>query len=152
MHNLNTDDIGRKSGDQEDCAVAEHESGLNMRIGARARALREHKGWTLRQLAEHTRGRVPFGNLSALERGERTWQPHHLEAVGEALGVEPRDLVPPLGPRDNPADLQPAEQELLAAVHANDALAVARAIVKLEGARTPVPEGTDDHPEDSARG
>lgn len=95
---------------------------LNRRIGATVRALRDNAGLTLREVASRTGGQVAYSNLSALERGARNWLPHQIEAVAEALGVEPRDLVPPLRARENPPGptLRDEEVALIEAIRRRD--------------------------------
>lgn len=73
-------------------------SPLNRELGERIRRLREEAGLTLRYIEERTGGELKFSNLSALERAEKVWQAHHLEAVAKAIGVAPRDLLPRVAP------------------------------------------------------
>lgn len=66
--------------------------------GATVHLLREQKGWTLEQLAEHcVKGdgkTLDVGTLSRLERNESYSRPT-LSVVARALGVEVRTLLTP---------------------------------------------------------
>lgn len=65
---------------------------LNVAIGQRVQELRKQAGLTLRTVEERTG--ILSTQLSGLERGARNWMVNHLELVADALGVQPRDLMP----------------------------------------------------------
>lgn len=86
-----------------DSSTEKHQSGnyggdddaLNAAIGARVREIRTRMRLTGKQVEEASGGGIYASHLSLLERGQRKWLPHHLQAVAAALGVHPRDLLPP---------------------------------------------------------
>lgn len=87
---------------------------LNGLIGATVRRLREERGLSLREV-EQIAG-VHAAQLARLETGQSNWMPHHLQAVAQAFGLHPRDLLP-----DNPTPPLPeGERQLLQAVRARD--------------------------------
>lgn len=67
---------------------------LNADIGRRVRLLREEVGLTTTDVERLTSTGVRAGHLSNLERDLQMWQAHHLEAVGRALRLPARDLLP----------------------------------------------------------
>jgi transcriptional regulator with XRE-family HTH domain len=71
------------------------EDALNAAIGSRVRDIRTRMRLTGKQVEEASAGGIYASHLSLLERGQRKWLPHHLQAVATALGVHPRDLLPP---------------------------------------------------------
>lgn len=100
---------------------------LNVTIGNTVRALREHRGMTLREFEAATSGRLAYSHLSALERGKRTWLPHQIESAADALGVDPSDLLRRPDVRQNPDRTN--DKELGDAVDRGDIVALARAIL-----------------------
>lgn len=76
-----------------------------------------------------------------MERGQQNWLPHHLEAVGAALGVLPRDLLPggPDGATDvGTESVSNTQQEghalrALAAHHARELRRLAEDLERLAG-------------------
>lgn len=62
-------------------------------LGQRLLALRGERGWTQQQLADASG--VPQQTISRLERAySRRGYPETILALAEALGVQPRDLLP----------------------------------------------------------
>lgn len=57
------------------------------------REWREYMGLTQVQLANRLEGVIGQSNLSRLERGEYAYTQGTLEAIAEALGCEPADLI-----------------------------------------------------------
>jgi transcriptional regulator with XRE-family HTH domain len=57
------------------------------------REWREYKGLTQVQLANRLEGVVGQSTLSRLERGDYAYTQPTLEAIAEALGCEPADLI-----------------------------------------------------------
>lgn len=61
-------------------------------IGARVREARETRGWSQETLAAEAG--LDRSYMSGVERGVRNLSVLKLAAIGEALGLSPRDLFP----------------------------------------------------------
>jgi DNA-binding Xre family transcriptional regulator len=55
------------------------------------RAWREHRGMTTEQLAN--RIEMSVATVSRLESGDKEWTSSQLDALAEALGCQPKDLL-----------------------------------------------------------
>ncbi|MGH8506981.1 MAG: helix-turn-helix domain-containing protein [Terriglobales bacterium] len=60
-------------------------------LGRRIRELRQQRGWTIEQLAEHAS--LDWTYVGQVERGRRNLSLHSLLALARGLGVAIADLV-----------------------------------------------------------
>ena len=68
------------------------------RLGARLRALREERGWSVEQFRDRLEAAglgAAAGTIRNWERGDRTPPAESFPFIASVLGVAPGDLLPP---------------------------------------------------------
>jgi transcriptional regulator with XRE-family HTH domain len=75
-------------------------SQFSIQFGQRIRHLRETKGWSQEELANAAN--LHRTHISLIENAKRSVQLETIERLATALGVEPADLFPSLGPPPTP--------------------------------------------------
>src|SRR5438270_13373844 len=72
-------------------------------LGARLRAIREQRRWSLRDVHEASQGRFTGSAVGTYERGERGISVHRLSELAQLYGVPAERLLPEVESKDAPA-------------------------------------------------
>jgi transcriptional regulator with XRE-family HTH domain len=64
---------------------------VSIQFGCRVRALREQRGWTLKEFAEHVG--IDRGLLSDVEGGRMTISLSHIETIAQAFGLSLSEIT-----------------------------------------------------------
>jgi transcriptional regulator with XRE-family HTH domain len=62
-------------------------------VGARMRALRREKGWSLREFEERSRGQIKAITLGSYERGDRSLSVETMSLIADVLSIHPAELL-----------------------------------------------------------
>lgn len=62
-------------------------------VGARIRAIRREKGWSLREFEQRSRGQIKAITLGSYERGDRSLSVETMSLIAETLSVHPAELL-----------------------------------------------------------
>jgi transcriptional regulator with XRE-family HTH domain len=62
-------------------------------VGARIRAIRRERGWSLREFEQHSRGQIKAITLGSYERGDRSLSVETMSLIAEILSVHPAELL-----------------------------------------------------------
>lgn len=63
------------------------------RVGARIRAIRRERGWSLREFEKRSRKQIKAITLGSYERGDRSLSVETMSLIAEILSVHPAELV-----------------------------------------------------------
>lgn len=62
-------------------------------VGARIRAIRRERGWSLREFEQHSHGQIKSITLGSYERGDRSLSVETMSLIAEILEVHPAELL-----------------------------------------------------------